>query len=80
MTHPRQLPYPQITSSHISTLRTIHSLGIVPWRIYTRNPTNTIAHFFRGCTYCLKFCYAELPGGMAYEVIEPTSGESIFTE
>ena len=80
--HYHQPPYSQVTSSHVSTLRSLHSLGIAPWRIYTCNPTNTTAQTYRGrsCTYGLIFCYAELRGGMTYEVIEPTSGGSIFAE
>ena len=39
-----------------------------------------MAQTYRGAprAYTLIFCYANLPGGLTYEVIEPISGPTIF--
>ncbi|KAL9103490.1 MAG: hypothetical protein Q9163_001486 [Psora crenata] len=71
-----------VTRSHKRTLAALARLGIGPWRIYSCNPQNTTHQTYRGqsSSYTLTFCYAELPGGMVYEVIEPVSGPNIFND
>ncbi|KAL9638265.1 MAG: hypothetical protein Q9164_001668 [Protoblastenia rupestris] len=65
-----------VTRSHKRTLSSLCNLGIGPWRIYTCDSSNTTDQFYRGkaSEYALLLCFAELPGGMVYEVIEPLVG------
>lgn len=71
-----------MTNNHERTLTALANLGIGPWRIYTCSPSDTQEQTYRGqnSPFTLRFCYAELPGGMVYEVIEPISGPNIFSE
>ncbi|KAG8533050.1 uncharacterized protein KY384_001833 [Bacidia gigantensis] len=71
-----------VSRNHRRTLAALTNLGIGPWRIYTCLPTNTSEQTFRGksSAFTMVLCFADLPGGMVYEVIEPVSGANIFSE
>ena len=63
------------------TIAGLWSLGIGPWRIYTFDPTNTTDQTYRGrpSPFVMKVCFAAV-GDMMWEVIEPISGDTIFSE
>ncbi|KAI4120891.1 MAG: hypothetical protein LQ338_006698 [Usnochroma carphineum] len=65
-----------VTNDYRRTLTGLYSLGIGPWRIYTYSPENTTQQTYRGQStpYSLRFYYAELAGGIIYELNEHPGG------
>ncbi len=70
-----------VTRDHERTMAGLWRLGIGPWRVYTFSPENTTNQMYRGrpSPFTLKVCFAE-HGGVAWELMEPVSGPSIFAE
>ncbi len=70
-----------VTRDHMRTMAGLWRLGIGPWRVYTFSPENTAHQTYRGMpsAFTLKVCFARF-GGMAWELMEPVSGPTIFQE
>ncbi|MBC8129896.1 MAG: VOC family protein [Rhizobiaceae bacterium] len=70
-----------VTRDARRTIAGLWALGIGPWRIYTFDPTNTTNQTYRGrpSPFVMKVCFAAV-GQMIWEVIEPISGDTIFSE
>ncbi len=70
-----------VTRDHRRTMEGLWRLGIGPWRVYTFSPENVTSQTYRGSPspFTLKVCFAS-SGGLAWELMEPISGPSIFAE
>ena len=70
-----------VTRDHRRTMEGLWRLGIGPWRVYTFSPENVTNQTYRGSPspFTLKVCFAR-SGGLAWELMEPISGPSIFAE
>lgn len=70
-----------VTRDASRTMAGLWALGIGPWRIYTFDPGNTTNQTYRGrpSPFVLKVCFAQA-GAMVWEIIEPVSGDTIFSE
>lgn len=70
-----------VTPDLKTTLQTLGALGIGPFAIYTLGPDNARDLMYRGEPADFSFRYAlGACAGMAWEVIQPLSGESIYAE
>ena len=60
----------------------LNELGIGPWRVYTFSPENTTEQTYRGqpSLFTIRVCFAQLSPGVVYEVIQPVSGPTIFSD
>lgn len=70
-----------VTRDHHRTMRGLVQLGIGPWRVYTfdsRTLTDQTYHQ-QPADYAIKVCFATV-GGVAFEIMEPLHGPSIFQE
>ena len=70
-----------VTRDARRTIAGLWTLGIGPWQIYTFDPTNTSNQTYRGRSspFAMKVCFAAV-GNLMWEVIEPISGDNIFSD
>lgn len=63
------------------TMAGLSRTGIGPWRTYTFDPGNTTDQTYHGepSPFTMRVCFAEM-GGVAWELIQPVSGHTIFAD
>lgn len=70
-----------VTADHRRTMEGLVRLGIGPWKVYTFDSTTVDQRTYRGADadYAIKVCFADVEG-MAFEIMQPLYGPSIFQE
>ena len=70
-----------VTRDHRKRMAGFVNLGIGPWAVYDFAPPHITETTYRGRPgqYAMRLCLA-WSGNMLWEIIEPTAGESIYTE
>lgn len=70
-----------VTADHRRTMEGLVRMGIGPWRVYTFDSTTVTDRTYHGeaADFAIKVCFADV-GDMAFEIMQPLYGPSIFQE